>query len=929
MANDRRGKAEQKRAEDVVRASQELASAGLDPARLAEAAEASVEAARKLTEHRSVFTLRDFQSQFVRAAGEGWLDHPKWGEFRALAARAAGLLPLAAAQAEKEWANWSAPAHEKAESEMLELAKRQDARHKLSKELVERAIAARPNIAPEQAEAARASCLGEKAVVVTEGTAGAGKSFTLEVIKEVYEAVPESYPGEGAGYDIVGAALSWTAAGVLTESAKLKDKAKALQGLLMEMDQAREAGGSFFKRRSLVIVDEAGLVGTMKMRALLRHAADAPHPVRVLLTGDSLQLNPVEAGNALESIVEECGSARLDTIRRQERESHKAAVKHFCHGRSEQGLWTYWQQEALKMCSGPELRREEVMRDYVEFVAHHPMDSCLVLALENAEVKRLNEHIRERLKAAGLLAGDEHELEVNDGAGPYKARFCVGDRVVFRKNLRGQPVFESRYQKMHEAGAAALKEGVRQREAGLFAKMLRGLAGGSSEPMGKPAREGVFNRSSGIVLGIKKSPSGAADRVLRVLLSEGGEAEIDTANLREKIAEPGKGGIAMHHNFATTIYASQGQTVHRVLMMDSPYMNRRLAYVGMSRHKLECVVYGDASELDRRKRERAARDLKFLWSPREKHQAQEALSAKSFPEADLWAEMALCWNKEAKNPTVRQARRQMEEKRERSAREGSLTGRLRQAEGDDPDDEVQREAGAGEARLGDRERPPSFEELTAEAPSKAPAKRGFFQSLLSVPEPSSPEPKKRAPSDEARVLGELPPWSSEPLAAKALAGLEGVAWGRNPWGEPRLYALDREGCRVGRWGMDGTLRAGRAQPPVLPNAPESPWMVVQGPREALIAWSHFHEKWKEQPERAPSIAVALPDSELAGLSEWLKSGQALHCAWSKRDPASLGWAQETAERLRALGYKASLYPKLETAPEPAAQASTAVRRSGP
>ena len=174
----------------------------------------------------------------------------------------------------------------------------------------------------------------------------------------------------------------------------------------------------------------------MKMRALLRHAARAPVPVRVLLTGDSLQLNPVEAGNALEAIVEECGSARLDTIRRQERQSHKAAVRHFSAGRSEQGLWTYWQQEALWMCDDAEARRERVMRDYVRVVAAHPMDACLVLALENAEVPRLNEQIRERLKGAGLLVGEEHEISVNDGAGAYPARFCVGDRVVFRKNLR-------------------------------------------------------------------------------------------------------------------------------------------------------------------------------------------------------------------------------------------------------------------------------------------------------------------------------------------------------------------------------------------------------------------------------------------------------------------------------------------------------------
>ena len=245
---------------------------------------------------------------------------------------------------------------------------------------------------------------------------------------------------------------------------------------------------------------------------------------------------------------------------------------------------------------------------------------------------------------------------------------------------------ESRYEKLHEGASAALEAGRRQASAGLFSKMISGLALGRQEPLGKEIRQGVFNRSAGIVLGIKRSPSGPQDRIFRVLLTEGGEVEVDTAQLRDAVAEGSKAGIAFHHNFATTIYASQGQTVQRVLIMDSPFMNRRLAYVGMSRHKVECDVYADRQDLTARKRERAKRDLGFTWSRRGQESARAALAADSFPDGELWAEMALAWNKDAKNPTVTLAKRRMQEKRDRSAKEGSQTGRLRPAEGDDPDD---------------------------------------------------------------------------------------------------------------------------------------------------------------------------------------------------------------------------------------------------
>ena len=898
-ADNFRKKQEEAKELRLAQAAVQIEAAGLPGGyeRARKAAQAALKAADGLSEHESAFGFKKWVSAFAKAAGEGWLDDPQWGAFRGLIAKAAGLIPLAPSQEEQDWALWAPTSHVKAEEEMIALAKRVDDRHAIPKELVEKALAARPSMEREQREAAIASCLGDKAVVVTEGTAGAGKSFTLEAIRDVYENVPESRPGEGVGYEIVGAALSWTAAKVLQESAKLS-KAQALQGLLMEMDRAAQEGGSFFKRRTLVVVDEAGLVGTMKMRALLRHAANAPVPVRVLLTGDSLQLNPVEAGNALEAIVEECGSSRLDTIRRQERASHKAAVKHFSQGRAEQGLWTYWQQEALWLCDGPEQRRERVMRDYVRIVAAHPMDACLVLALENAEVKKLNESIRERLRDAGLLAGEEHELTVNDGSGPYAARFCVGDRVVLRKNLREQPVFESRYGAQAEGAQAALAAGRKEEAAGLFSKMISSFASGKAEALGKEIRKGAFNRTSGIVMGIRKSPSGANHRVMRLLLSEGGETEIDTAQLEDPLAEPDSRGIAMHHNFATTIYASQGQTVQRVLLMDSPHMNRRLAYVGMSRHKIQCDVYADSKDLEQRRRARAKRELAYAYNPRARERAKAVAEAPSYSEGDLWAEMALAWNKEAANPTVGQALKRMQEKREKYKKEGSATGRLRPAEGDDPDDEA--------AKPPMRPKPASYERLLAAAKARAPARKGgFFSSLVGA----KPEPQAEPALEPEEDLSALPAWASDALAAKSLAELEGIVWTRSRWNEPRICALDKEGRKIARWTFDGACVAGRAEPPVLPNAPDSPWLVVAGAREALISWAHFQAKHAQAPERAPSVAVAFDGADLASLADWIPKGSAVHCAWSKRDPDSLAWAQSTVQKMAALGYRAQVYPK--------------------
>lgn len=882
-----------------------LRAGGMEAARAQKAAEAGVEATTTMSKNASTFPIRKWGVAFAKAAGAGWLDDPEWGKFRGLIARATGLIPLMESQGGFDWAGWAPFAHLEAEKEMIEFAKREDSRHAIPKSLVDAAIAESPTMEEEQKIAAIASCLSNKAVVVTEGTAGAGKSFTLEAIKKVYERAPGS-GSEAPGYDIVGTALSWTAAKVLQESAKLS-QAVALSGLLLSMDQAKENGGSFFKRRTLVIVDEAGLVGTMKMRALLRHAATAPYPVRVLLTGDSLQLTPVEAGNALEAIVDECGSSRLNVIRRQERISHRAAVKHFSAGKAEQGLWTYWQQEALWLSAGADERRELIMRDYARICAAHPLDACLVLALDNSEVRKLNDSIRDRLKSVGLLAGEEHELTVNDGVGPYKAKFCVGDRVVLRKNLRELPVCESKYAAVHEGAQAALSMGQKQDSSGFFSKMLAGLASGRSEPMGKEIRKGVFNRGGGIVIGIRRSQGGSGHRILRVLLSEGGEVEIDTAALVDPASPLETSGIALHHNFASTIYASQGQTVARVLLMDSPYMNRRLAYVGMSRHKVSCDVYGDAAELAARRRKRAEfiKGKTKAFNKASLAKLDNIINATSFDDGDLWAEAALAWNKESNNPTVLQAIKRLQDQNEAKRREqaGSKgSGRLRPAEKDDCDDSAE------PPPL--RPKPRSYTSLASEAALRSPAKktgilRGFFGPAKGDAQPQLP---LAAPEDEESL--DLPEWTSSDLAAPAIAQLEGLAWGRSRWGAPRLFSLDPEGQRVARWTFDGVCRAGRSEIPVLPNVPESPWLIVAGAREAMISWSHFKNKHAATPEKAPSIAIAFDSVDLTSISEWIKPGAKVYCAWSRRLPESLEWARGMAATMQSMGYSTTLFPKL-------------------
>lgn len=893
--------------------------------------------------NHALFSLRDFEKALGKAGLVSWISGAHWVPMRDALISALALVSLTP-EAELAPNTMLALASFIAlEDEMIELAQRDTDAHCIPNDLVDSVLNSKPTMSDEQKAAAIASCLSNKAVVVTEGAAGAGKSFTLNTIREIYEKAPASPSGGQQGYDIIGTALSWTATKVLEESAGLSG-GRAIQGLVMAMEEARAKGGDFFKRRTLLIVDEAGLVGVKHMHKILWHASQSSHPVRVLLTGDSLQLCPVEAGNALEAIVDACGSSRLDTIRRQKQASHRAAVKHFCYGRAENGLWTYWQQEAIHFCADKEERRELVMRDYVRHCVSNPQEVALVLALENAEVKLLNSEIRERLKLVGRLMGDEHEMTVTDGHEAYKAAFCVGDQIVLRKNKVDHPVFKSAFETLFNGAAAAQRRGEIQATKGSFARMIQQWRNESPsrkrpeprteqekaarEVEDKPLRLGIFNRTTGIIIDIKKNPDVANAFLLRILLAEGGEVEIDSS----KYLDEKTGAVPLHHNFATTIYASQGQTVHKVLIMDSPYMNRRLAYVGMSRHTMLCDIYADCSEIDARVAKNGDRQVERAWKRFEKDTKSERgpeqlrlvklrqviseWECKPGAKASHYLRaMANSWNLDSANPTVFIAKKLLLKKRKAAASARDL-GSPALAQEDDPDDHL-------EPRLSE---PYLFHDLEMGAKANPVKPKGFLTQLAARKKPQVDEPSDMpAPlvvADHRETPGALPDWSSTERGHEALESTRGIFWGFNRHGYPRFFSVDASHAKPSsRWRFDGALKAGDGEPCVMVNqevGKYAPWMIVAGPREALLSHAHYRKSHATEPRKIPNIVAAMPACDLSALSLWLLPGEAtLHCAWSEKNPESLAWARQTAQRLRKLGHSATVHPP-DPAPAPPA-----------
>ncbi|MFF3959672.1 MobF family relaxase [Streptomyces sp. NPDC001890] len=149
--------------------------------------------------------------------------------------------------------------------------------------------------------------LSEKLLLAGLGPAGAGKTTAMRLVAKAVDA---------AGGRLIPLAPSSRAAKVL--GGDLDARAHTLHSWLHQRGRAAEGKtvGKDFQLRpgDVVLVDEAGMAGTLLLDRILADAAAAGAVVRLL--GDPHQLAAVEAGGALRLISRAGGAVELDQLHR-------------------------------------------------------------------------------------------------------------------------------------------------------------------------------------------------------------------------------------------------------------------------------------------------------------------------------------------------------------------------------------------------------------------------------------------------------------------------------------------------------------------------------------------------------------------------------------------------------------------------------------
>ena len=379
-------------------------------------------------------------------------------------------------------------------------------------------------------------------LVVAIGAAGSGKTTTLGPVIEAWKAV-------GEGRTIYGTALAWQQASALVAAG-----IAVANGAAVEPFIRRAEGGKYaLDRKSLVVVDELGQLGTRQLLRLLE--LQEKHGFKLVAVGDPKQAAAIEAGPVVDLLRRAIGSNAipelLTTIRQQtERERETAGL--FREGRAAEALARKFEDGSVRLVAGNKDRVIEataaLWRERMEANKHDPEFRLTVTAPTNADAREIGVAIRAQQRAMGLLGADEMTLETVDrrARAVHEMPLAVGDRVR------------------------------------LFDRVYDADAGGRRVPLA----------SNGDVLEVR----GLSRTDMRVRNDAGVEGRVLWDKLRAGKGEP----VRLAYGAARTIDATQGATSTEhinALPSGSRAVNGFKAYVAESRHRVATwLVVSDSAE---------------------------------------------------------------------------------------------------------------------------------------------------------------------------------------------------------------------------------------------------------------------------------------------------------------------------------------------
>lgn len=288
-----------------------------------------------------------------------------------------------------------------------------------------------------QQSAVKGLC-NERAVSVLLGKAGAGKTTAMRAVAEAYvqndrrvigmslSAVAAENLGKDAGIESQTIA-SWSFRWRAYEAARekfLSFDSMVTDGVLKQFDwyqDLQKYEHSQLKSGDVIIVDEAGMIGTKEWREIF--SAAEKFGAKLIAIGDDNQFKPISAGDCFKKFVEQervnGKLLELGEIRRQNYDWMRTASIEFSRLNINGGLEFYERHEKIHEFKNS----REIAQKFVEIEGQ---GSAAVLCFSNRECDVVNTATRTLKKENGSLGVDI--VRINDKG------FAIGDQLIFLEN---------------------------------------------------------------------------------------------------------------------------------------------------------------------------------------------------------------------------------------------------------------------------------------------------------------------------------------------------------------------------------------------------------------------------------------------------------------------------------------------------------------
>ncbi len=368
------------------------------------------------------------------------------------------------------------------------------------------------SFSPEQEKALSELLLSKSGLRILRGRAGTGKSHLLGELGNIVRT---------AGINVIGIAPTHKAKNEL--ASRGYEQNDTVKGMLFKLHNGRFE----LPKYSLLVVDEAGMIGNDDFKELLRVAAS--RKCNVILSGDEKQLASVQRGGMFEVFAESYGSSSILNIQRQKDAWGRLVAMAFSEGEVASGISILQEQNKIIEKTTRDESMQTLLADWSK--SKEKLTDRLIIAVKNNDVAALNHGARQYLKLEGLLKGEEIAVGGN--------HYMQGDRILIKETNKEL-----------------------------------GLVNGDFATLIDVSKERFIVSVENV--GDKSDNGTGFDKVN------------DNSRLVEFNPTEYRG---FKHGYATTVFKAQGASIKDVYVFHDGFAGIRNSYVALSRHVKELGLY--------------------------------------------------------------------------------------------------------------------------------------------------------------------------------------------------------------------------------------------------------------------------------------------------------------------------------------------------